>query len=141
MVEDRLNEWQAEELEITKGKEVVTPWGEIGYPVFKRTYARRLDESKIDSPTEEFPDAVNRVVEASNTQLGVGFSYKEKNRFKEILLSLKGSVAGRFWWQLGTKTVDNLGLLSLQNCAFVIVDKPIRPFTWAMDALMLGSGK
>ena len=53
---------------------------------------------------------------------------------------LKGTVAGRFLWQLGTETVDRLGLLSLQNCAFTTIDEPIRPFTWAMDALMLGSG-
>ena len=53
---------------------------------------------------------------------------------------MKCSVAGRFWWQLGTKTVDQLGLFSLQNCAAVVVNKPIEPFTWAMDALMLGSG-
>jgi ribonucleotide reductase alpha subunit len=31
-------------------------------------------------------------------------------------------------------------LPSLQNCAFVVIDEPIRPFTWAMDMLMLGSG-
>ena len=31
-------------------------------------------------------------------------------------LQLKGSVAGRFMWQLGTKTVNQLGLFSLQNC-------------------------
>lgn len=53
---------------------------------------------------------------------------------------LKGSVAGRFLWQLGTSTVDRLGLLSLQNCAFTTVNDPIRPFTWTMDCLMLGSG-
>jgi ribonucleoside-triphosphate reductase len=49
-------------------------------------------------------------------------------------------VAGRFLWQLGTETVDRLGLLSLQNCAFTTIDEPVRPFTWAMDALMLGCG-
>ena len=140
MTEDRLNEWQAEERSMSKVKDIKTPWGEIGYPVYKRTYARRLDETSIDSATEEFPDTVNRIVEAANKQLGVGFTDYEKEKFSEILLKLKGSVAGRFWWQLGTTTVDKLGLLSLQNCAFVIVDKPIRPFTWAMDALMLGSG-
>ena len=43
-------------------------------------------------------------------------------------------------WQLGTKTIDRLGLMSLQNCAFTVVNEPVRPFTWAMDALMLGSG-
>ena len=56
------------------------------------------------------------------------------------MLSLKGTVAGRFLWQLGTKTVDRLGLPSLQNCAFTVVDEPIRPFTWAFEMLMLGSG-
>jgi ribonucleoside-triphosphate reductase (thioredoxin) len=117
-----------------------TPWGEIGYPVYKRTYARRLDSNNPNSPTEEFEQTVDRVVKASNSQLGVGFTHAEQERFRDILLGLKGSVAGRFWWQLGTTTVDKLGLLSLQNCAFVIVNEPVRPFTWAMDALMLGSG-
>jgi hypothetical protein len=28
----------------------------------------------------------------------------------------------------------------LQNCAFVVVDEEIRPFTWAFEMLMLGSG-
>lgn len=56
------------------------------------------------------------------------------------MLQLRGSVAGRFLWQLGTRTVDDLGLASLQNCAACVVDTPVRPFTWAMDMLMLGSG-
>ena len=56
------------------------------------------------------------------------------------MMGLKGTVAGRFLWQLGTKTVDRLGLPSLQNCAFTVVDEPVRPFTWAFEMLMLGSG-
>lgn len=56
------------------------------------------------------------------------------------MLELKGTVAGRFLWQLGTDTVSRLGLLSLQNCAFTTINEPVRPFTWAMDCLMLGSG-
>lgn len=55
------------------------------------------------------------------------------------MLSLKGLPAGRFLWQLGTDTVNKLGLFSLQNCAFTNVDTP-RAFTWTFDALMLGSG-
>ena len=117
-----------------------TPWSTIGYLSYKRTYARRLREADINSPTEEFPDTVNRVVNACRTQLNVGFTEAEEQRLTNYLLQLKGSVAGRFWWQLGTKTVDILGLSSLQNCAFTVVDHPIRPFTWAMDLLMLGSG-
>ena len=119
---------------------VETPWGPLGYVTYKRTYARRLNENNANSKTEEFENTVDRIVKASDKQLKVGFSPEEEKRLKEILLGLKGSVAGRFMWQLGTKTIDRLGLMSLQNCAFTVVNEPVRPFTWAMDALMLGSG-
>jgi len=113
-----------------------TPWGEVGYPTFKRTYSRPLKNGK----TEEWPDTVDRVVEACNKQLNCNFSEREQKDVRDIMLNLKGTVAGRFLWQLGTKTVDKLGLPSLQNCAFTVVDQPIRPFTWAFEMLMLGSG-
>lgn len=117
-----------------------TPFGPIGEFVYKRTYARKIVEGFDD--TESFPMTIRRVLDAARDQLGVPDlkdpAYYERAR--ELLLTLKGSVAGRFLWQLGTKTVDRLGLLSLQNCALTVVDSPIRPFTWAFDALMLGSG-
>ena len=113
-----------------------TPWGEVGYPTFKRTYSRPLKNGK----TEEWTDTVDRVVEACNKQLNCNFSEREQKDVRNIMLNLKGTVAGRFLWQLGTKTVDKLGLPSLQNCAFTVVDQPIRPFTWAFEMLMLGSG-
>jgi adenosylcobalamin-dependent ribonucleoside-triphosphate reductase len=115
-----------------------TPWGNLGYITFKRTYARKLKENS--EQTEEFEQTIDRIIKATKTQLKVGFSEAEEKRLKEILIGLKGSVAGRFLWQLGTKTVDKLGLASLQNCAVTLVNEPIRPFTWAMDMLMLGSG-
>jgi len=123
-----------------KIKNKPTPWGEIGYITYKRTYARRLNEEDVNSPTEEFSDTVERIINACSTQLNVGFTDAENKELAEILYGLKGSVAGRFLWQLGTKTVDNLGLLSLQNCAFTTVNHPIDPFTWCMEALMLGAG-
>lgn len=116
------------------------PWGDIGYITYKRTYARRLNENDLNSETEEFPDSIERVIESCRKQLKVGFSSKEEDELRDILLNLKGSVAGRFWWQMGTKTVDRLGLPSLQNCSACVVNDPIKPFTWAMDMLMLGSG-
>jgi hypothetical protein len=118
-----------------------TPWGEIGYVTFKRTYARRLDDSNPNSDTEELHDVVNREIKASDEQLKVGFTDEEKELYFRNRMLLKFSVAGRFLWQLGTSTVDKLGLPSLQNCAGVVVDSPIRPFTWAFEMLMLGSGK
>lgn len=115
-----------------------TPWGPLGYITYKRTYARKLKGN--DSTTEEFTDTIDRILEACSKQLNLNFTNQEEQELKEILLSLKGIVAGRFLWQLGTKTVDKLGLASLQNCAGVVVDDPIRPFTWTMDMLMLGAG-
>ena len=115
------------------------PWGPLGYITFKRTYARRLNENEPESTTEEYEDTIDRVVKSCRTQLKCGFTSQEEAELKSILLNLKGFVAGRFMWQLGTKTVSRLGLLSLQNCAFTTVDS-YRAFTWAMDALMLGSG-
>ena len=111
------------------------PWGEVGYPVFKRTYARPVGER-----TEEWLETVERVIKACNEQLGCNFNDAEQQDVRDIMLNLKGTVAGRFLWQLGTETVDKLGLPSLQNCAFVVVDEEIRPFTWAFEMLMLGSG-
>ena len=118
----------------------VTPFSTVGYITYKRTYARRLNEGDKNSPTEEFTDTVNRVLRAAQEQLGVGFTSDEENRFRRYLLQLKGTVAGRFLWQLGTSTVSKLGLASLQNCGFVLVNEPVRPFTWTMDMLMLGCG-
>lgn len=109
----------------------------MGYVVYKRTYARPVEDG---SHTEEWHETVDRVVQATEDQLHVGFTDEEATRLKDYMLDLKGTVAGRFLWQLGTKTVDKLGLPSLQNCAAVVVNSPIRPFTWAFDFLMLGSG-
>lgn len=114
----------------------LTPWGPVGYLVYKRTYARAMSGNR----TEEFTDTVERIISATNEQLNCDFNNEEIERLRGYLLSLKGIVAGRFLWQLGTKTVDKLGLLSLQNCAVVPINEPVRPFVWAMDALMLGCG-
>lgn len=112
------------------------PWGPVGYVTYKRTYSRPTKNGK----TEEWPETIERVIDACQNQLEIGFTPQEENDIRHMMMNLKGTVAGRFLWQLGTKTVDRLGLPSLQNCAFVVVDQPIRPFTWAFEMLMLGSG-
>lgn len=116
------------------------PFDPAGFVTLMRTYARRKDESRIDSPIESWTDILNRVVTACNNQLNCGFTPSEQKELFNLLFALKGSVAGRFLWQLGTRTVDEKGIPSLQNCAFTVIDHPIRPFTWAMNMLMLGSG-
>jgi hypothetical protein len=114
----------------------ITPWSTVGYLTYKRTYARQIEGGR----TEEWPETIERVIDASRDQLKVGFTEAEEARLRSYMLELKCSVAGRFLWQLGTATVDRLGLASLQNCAFTVVDSPIRPFCWTMDMLALGSG-
>lgn len=111
-------------------------WGELGYITYARTYSRK----KKDGTKENFSETVERELFGIDKQLKLKFNDDEKNYYRWMRHNMKGSVAGRFMWQLGTKTVDQLGLPSLQNCAFVVIDEPIRPFTWAMDMLMLGSG-
>jgi ribonucleotide reductase alpha subunit len=116
---------------------IETPWSSVGYLTYKRTYSRPIPG---EGRTEEFPETIDRVIKSCREQLKVGFTEEEEETLRGYLLELKGSVAGRFLWQMGTETVDRIGLASLQNCAFTVVDDPIVPFTWCMDMLALGSG-
>ena len=95
-----------------------TPWGfnGLGHLIFKRTYARRLKENDPNSPTEQFKHTVERELSGVDKQLKLKLLEEEKDFYRYMRLQLKGSVAGRFMWQLGTKTVNQLGLFSLQNC-------------------------
>lgn len=127
-------------LEAKENQSIEVPFGEVGYITYKRTYARRLNENDPNSKTEEFWQTVERELNAYEKQLKLNFTPEEKEKYRYLRMNMKISPAGRFMWQLGTKTVDKLGLPSLQNCSFVVVDSPIRPFTWAFEMLMLGSG-
>jgi ribonucleoside-triphosphate reductase len=116
---------------------IVTPFSSVGYLTYKRTYSRGVEGQ---SRTEEFAETIDRCMTGAQQQLGVGYSPEEFARFRDYQLGLKVSMAGRFLWQLNTATVGKLGLPSLQNCAFTVIDSPVRPFTWAFEMLMLGSG-
>jgi len=121
--------------------DIITPWGMLGYITYKRTYARRINEDdENDETTEEFRDTILRILDGCQSQLHTNFTNNELKKAYEYLMSLKCSVAGRFLWQLGTKNVSKLGIMSLQNCAFVKIDEPIKPFLWIFDVLMLGTG-
>lgn len=119
-------------------EEKTIPFNTMGLFTFLRTYARRHDEGNPHSTIESWQECLERVVAACNTQLKVGFTPEEQYELFKLMYNLKCSVAGRFLWQLGTKTVDKLGLPSLENCAAVVIDDPVRPLTWAMNLLMLG---
>ena len=89
-----------------------TKFGELGYITFARTYSRE----KKDGTKETFSDTVDRELRGIDKQLKLSFSEEEVEFYKTMRHEMKGSVAGRFMWQLGTQTVDKLGLPSLQNC-------------------------
>jgi ribonucleotide reductase alpha subunit len=124
--------------------DVETPWGMLGYITYKRTYARVMEKyNDVDVSikyTEEYRNSIQRILNACQNQLNINFTNEELKKAYYYLKKLKCSVAGRFLWQLGTETVDKIGTMSLQNCAFVKIDEPIKPFTWIFDVLMLGTG-
>jgi intein/homing endonuclease len=118
----------------------INPFSSVGLFTFLRTYARRIDETDVNSFIETWGQTVKRVVLACNDQLNVGFTHAEMVELFSMLYNLKGSVAGRFLWQMGTTTIEKAGLTSLMNCAATVIDSPIEPFTWAMNMQMMGAG-
>ena len=117
------------------------PWGfnGLGYVTYKRTYARPFfDESDNVTRTEEWHETIQRVVNGAQ-DIGAGFTEQEAHRLYDYLFNLKGSVAGRMLWQLGTANNKRLGGDSLVNCWFVDVSKT-SDFSWAVERLMLGGG-
>jgi ribonucleotide reductase alpha subunit len=87
-------------------------FGDLGFITFTRTYAR----TKKDGSKESFSETVERELKGIEKQLKLNFTNEEKEFYRDMRHKMLGSVAGRFMWQLGTKTVDKLGLPSLQNC-------------------------
>jgi ribonucleotide reductase alpha subunit len=114
----------------------------VGLITFLRTYARHVVDGDESSPLETYAQTIDRVLLAAQTQLKCGFTDDELREFRYLLMNMKCMPAGRFLWQLGTKTVDKYGLLSLQNCASVALrrNNVVEAFCWMFDALCLGVG-
>lgn len=127
----KLNPRVIEELQ-----EIDPPWGPCGFVTYKRTYARMIQRY---GRTEDWHETVER---ACNGILEIGgqFRAEQIEQLAYIWYTLKGSLAGRPTWQLGTNTVRRLGGDSLQNCWTVPVDEPIEPFIFTFNELMLGGG-
>lgn len=116
------------------------PFTPIGLFTYLRTYARKHEFDNHESTIENWGESVERVIDSAKNQLKINFSHLEECELRYLLFNLKFSVAGRFLWQLGTKTVDRLGLMSLMNCCFIVIDEPVKPFCWLFNFLMLGAG-
>ena len=122
--------------------EKMPPWGfnGLGYVTYKRTYARPFFDLESDSivRTEEWHETVQRVVNGAQ-DIGARLTEDEANRLYDYIFNLRGCVAGRMLWQLGTDNNKRLGGDSLVNCWFVDVQKP-SDFSWSVERLMLGGG-
>jgi len=144
------------EVFIDQYREKEVPWGPIGYVTFKRTYARRLNETDPAlEGTEEWYQTCRRVIEGMFTiqKRHVSFLGLEWNDAKaqrtakeayDRLFNLKWTPPGRGLWMMGTKFVDERTGAGLFNCAFrstkELSSKGGYLFSWIMDALMVGIG-
>jgi len=114
------------------------PWGfsGLGYIVYKRTYARIINEDT--GATENWVQTCQRVIDGAN-EIGAELSDDESERMFDYMFNLKGMPGGRMLWQLGTLNNFRLGLDSLCNCWFVDI-KDSSDFAWMFERLMLGGG-
>tara|TARA_R110000851_G_scaffold1712_1_gene6657 strand:- start:262 stop:2247 length:1986 start_codon:yes stop_codon:yes gene_type:complete len=124
----------------------------LGELVYMRTYSRL----KTDGKNEMWWETVQRVVEGTfNMQKrhieahSLGWNpWKAQHSAQEMydrIFSMKFLPPGRGLWAMGTPLTEERGLFAaLNNCAFVstenIKEDLSKPFTFLMDASMLGVG-
>src|SRR3990167_650749 len=126
-------------------------WGPLGKIVFYRTYARPLENGKV----EEYWQTVRRVVEGTFSiqkthcdMFGLPWNSIKAQKTAQIMYDkmwkFKFLPPGRGLWAMGTPYIYERGSASLFNCAFVstkdIASEFSAPFTFLMDMSMLGVG-
>ena len=139
---------------IEKYKRRSPPFGfnGLGELVYMRTYSRLKEDGK----NERWWETVRRVVEGTYSmqkywiehhQLGWN-PWQAQNSAQEMydrIWNMKFLPPGRGLWAMGTEMTKKKGLhAALNNCAFVSTDTIkedlSKPFTFLMDASMLGVG-
>ena len=132
----------------------VVPFGfnGLGELVYMRTYSRIME----DGENESWTDTIRRVVEGCYTMQkthiekhALGWDEEQGRRSAEEMFdkmwNMKFLPPGRGLWAMGTDIINKRGLAaSLNNCCFVSTEDlnkdPTQPFTFLMDAAMLGVG-
>mgnify|MGYP001616955470 CR=1 FL=1 len=112
------------------------PWGfnGLGYIIFKRTYARTTPWGSV----EEWWETIARCINGAQ-KIGAKYSAEEAERLYDLMFNLKCFFSGRGLWQLGTKTVDIIGMDSLLSC-WVTKISSIQDFVFVFTESMLGGG-
>lgn len=126
-------------------------WGGLGYVVFKRTYARSLENGN----TEEWYQTIERVVNGTyslqknhckslNLYWNEDKSQASAKEMYDRIFNFKFLPPGRGLWAMGTDMIYKQGSAALNNCAFVSTEDlesdPVEPFMFLMDMEMLGVG-
>ena len=105
-----------------------------GYPSHN-TYARPVVG---EDRTEEWAETVERCIRGAQ-KIGARYTKEEAERLFDHVFNLRCNFAGRALWQLGTPTVDKLGVNSLINCFFTNI-KEYKDFLFLFENSMLGGG-
>jgi hypothetical protein len=128
----------------------------FGELVYMRTYSRK----KSDGVTNElWFESVERVINGTFTMLKrwkhqEGLPWNEEKETKraqamyELIFTMKFLPPGRGLYVMGSPIIEERGLAgALNNCGFCTTEcidqspqQALRPFTWLMDASMLGIG-
>jgi ribonucleoside-triphosphate reductase (thioredoxin) len=135
-----------------KSREAPFGFNGLGELVYMRTYSR----IKKNGENEMWWETVCRVVEGTYNiqkqwidQHHLGWNpwqaQKSAQEMYERIFNIKFLPPGRGLWSMGTSIIEEKGLYAaLNNCAFVstesLKDDMARPFTFLMDASMLGVG-
>lgn len=137
-----------------KNKEVQWGFEDLSYTIFKRSYARHLNEDKNER-TEEWWECIKRVVEGV---FSIQKGYCKKNNLEwnnaraqrsaqimyDKIFNFKFTPPGRGLWAMGSPIIDLKGSACLQNCAYTSTKNlnldATEPFLFMMDMSMLGPG-
>lgn len=139
---------------VDKYRKIKPPFGfnGLGDLVFRRTYSR----IKPDGTNEEWFETIERVINGTYNmqkkwveQHSLGWNawqaQKSAQEMYERMFYMKFLPPGRGLWAMGSAIVEDKCLFAaLNNCGFTstknIKDDPSGPFTFLMDASMLGVG-
>jgi adenosylcobalamin-dependent ribonucleoside-triphosphate reductase len=124
-------------------------------PLGQVVHAIHYSRLKPNGEKETLADTCIRVVEGTFTILKRHCLYHDRPwdedkaqrtamRMLEAMLRFKFLPPGRGLWAMGTEHVEKHGGTALNNCGFVstknLAQDPVAPFTWMMNAMMLGTG-
>ena len=121
---------------LNKYKDKQPKWGfnNLGLIIFKRTYARRKSNGEL----ETWAECLTRCIRGAQ-KIGAKYTHEEAERLFDHMFNMRCCFSGRSLWQLGTPTVDKIGMDSLLNCWQTKISE-VEDFIFIVIESMLGGG-